>query len=512
MRKRFSKIIIVGLLISLLTGCSSGNKIDSSKEAYNGRTFYEVFVRAFNDSNGDGIGDLNGLTAKLDYLKDLGIGGIWLMPINDSPSYHGYDVKDYYKINPDYGTEEDLKKLLEEAKKKDIKIYMDMVINHTSSEHPWFKEAREDKNSKYRDYYTFTESQEETTKKSPMGTRPWAKNGDKDEYYYGIFWSGMPDLNFDNKQVRQEVKDIAKYYIDMGLDGFRVDAAKWIYNETDKNIEFWQDYTKYCKSLKKDFGIVGEVWDNLYGMAPYQNCLDSIFDFTVGENVLKGVDSGSIENIPEKIKDNYEVLTEENKNFTLAPFLTNHDGDRAINKLFDGAVKANEKMKMAATIYLSLPGTPFLYYGEEIGMKGSKPDEMIREPFIWDNKDTKQNTSWEKITNNIDEVALSVEKDDKNSIYNFYKSLLKVRNEHKAMRDGTVEGVETGNRGLLHMNRKYKKENIEILINSTGVDASCDLKKGKYDVLLSNKDKTDEFKSSGEVELKGGEILILNKR
>lgn len=120
MRKIFSKIIIVGLLISLLTGCSSGNKIDSSKEAYNGRTFYAVFVRAFNDSNGDGIGDLNGLTAKLDYLKELGIGGIWLMPINDSPSYHGYDVKDYYKINPDYGTEEDLKKLLEEAKKKDI--------------------------------------------------------------------------------------------------------------------------------------------------------------------------------------------------------------------------------------------------------------------------------------------------------------------------------------------------------------------------------------------------------
>ena len=513
MKRKKSILLIFMLLVSLLIGCNKKSTIDTTQKQYDGRVFYEIFVRAFNDSNGDGIGDLNGVTQKLDYLKDLGVKGIWLMPLNESPSYHGYDVSDYYKINPQYGTMDDYKKLLDEAHKRDIKVYMDMVINHTSIEHPWFKEASSDQNSKYRDYYTFTNDVELAKTPSPMGTMPWAKNEDKNEYYYGIFWKGMPDLNFDNKDVREEVKKIAKYYIDMGVDGFRLDAAKWIYNDTNKNLEFWKQYNDYCKSLKKDFILVGEVWDNLFGMAPYQTALDSIFDFSLGENLIQGVNSGNIENIPSEIKDNYEALTEKNNNFIPAPFLTNHDQDRAMSKFStSGGIKDVDKMKMAAAIYLSLPGTPFMYYGEEIGMKGTKPDEMIREPFIWSNKDSKDNTSWTRITNDINKVALNVQKDDPNSIYNFYKDILKVRNEHKAMRLGTVEQVDTGDCSILHMERTFDKEKLIVLINGKDEEGICELSKGKYDVLFSNTDKECTVKGSTKFKLKPGEILILNKK
>lgn len=506
MRKKVSIILICIMIVVLFVGCSQ-KKQEVKMENYNGRTFYEIFVRSFKDSNGDGIGDLNGVTEKLDYLKELGVKGIWLMPINDSPSYHGYDVTDYYKINPQYGTMEDFKKLLEEAHKRDIKVLMDMVLNHTSSENQWFKEAKADKASKYRDYYIWTQDENIAAQVSPMGTMPWIKNGENDEYYYAIFWEGMPDLNYDNKAVRDEVKNISKYYIDMGVDGFRLDAAKWIYNSTEKNIDFWKEYNEYCKSLNKNFVLVGEVWDNLFAMAPYQTVLDSFFDFPVGDYVTQGINYKSISDIPSQVKDNYETLTEQNKEFIPSPFLTNHDQERIMNKLDDV-----EKMKMAATIYLSLPGTPFIYYGEEIGMKGTKPDEMIREPFIWDNKDKKENTSWEAITNDIDKIAVSVEKEDENSLYNFYKKLLAVRNSEKAMMFGTVDKVDTSSDGIMNMKRTFQNENIFVIINSNSSEDKTPLPKGKYEVLLCNKDQKKSLKSDGNVELKAGEILIIKEK
>ena len=159
--KRIIVSIIVVIIMITTMSCSIESSGNLSRENYNGRVFYEIFVRAFNDTNGDGIGDINGVTEKLDYLKELGIGGIWLMPINPSPSYHGYDVVDYKDINKDYGTIEDFKKLLEEAHKRDIKVFIDMVINHSSSEHKWFKEASKGKDNPYRDYYIWTDNKEE---------------------------------------------------------------------------------------------------------------------------------------------------------------------------------------------------------------------------------------------------------------------------------------------------------------------------------------------------------------
>ncbi|GFZ31842.1 alpha-amylase [Clostridium zeae] len=505
MRKKISSFTVLILIVSLFFGCSKQTVAQKDQQNYDGRAFYEIFVRSFNDSNGDGIGDLKGVTEKLDYLKDLGVNGIWLMPINDSPSYHGYDVTDYYKINPQYGTMEDLKTLLAEAHKRDIKILMDMVINHTSTENTWFKEAKADKNSKYRDYYIWSTDSNVENEISKMGTKPWTKNTTLNDYYYSIFWEGMPDLNYDNKEVRQEMKNVAKYYEDLGVDGFRLDAAKWIYDDQDKNLQWWKEYNEYCKSINKNFVLTGEVWDNLFAMAPYQESLDSIFDFPLADSITKGVSGQSIEDLPTEIKDNYDTLKEKNKNFVPAPFLSNHDQNRVMDNLGD-----SEKMKMAAAIYLTLPGTPYIYYGEEVGMSGSKPDENIREPFIWDNKDSSKNTKWMESTNDIDKVALNVQKADKDSIYNFYKKLLELRNNYKALRLGDVDKVETNDSGILNMKRTYEKDSIFVIVNSTSADCKIPLEKGKYEVLLDNKDNK-KIKSDGNINIKAGEILILKK-
>lgn len=506
MRKKLSIISLMVYFVVLFSGCGNKSAIDTKQEVYDGRVFYEVFVRAFKDSDGDGIGDINGLTQSLDYLKDLGIRGLWLMPINDSPSYHGYDVNDYYKINPQYGTMDDFKKLLEEAHKRDIKIFTDMVFNHTSIENKWFKEAGQDKNSKYRDYYIWSNDSSKENETSPMGTKPWSKNGDKDEYYYSIFWKGMPDLNLDNKDVREELKKIGKYYIDMGVDGFRLDAAKWMYNDTNKNVDFWKAYNDYCKSLKKDFVLVGEVWDNAFAMAPYQKGLDSFFDFSLGEMIITGIKNGYVDDIPQKIIDNYQLFTEDNKNFVTSPFLSNHDIDRVMSKLND-----DEEMKMAATIYLTLPGTPYIYYGEELGMKGRKPDERIREPFIWSDKDDNENTSWITVTNDVDKVALNKQKEDKNSVYNFYKNLLKVRNERKALRVGKMEHIDSKESSTMMFKRVLDKESIIVIINTGRDEVKVPLEKGKYEILLDNKEGKGTIKSNGEASIKGGQILIVNK-
>ncbi|WP_267900999.1 alpha-amylase family glycosyl hydrolase [Cohnella endophytica] len=167
--------------------------------------YYEIFVRSFADSDGDGIGDLNGVTSKLDYLKKLGVDGIWLMPIQPSPSYHGYDVTDYYGINADYGTPDDFKRLVEEAHKRGIAILMDLVVNHTSVEHPWFVDSAKGKKSKYRDWYTWASAREGGASPSDgaTGSNPWHSRGE--DQYLGVFWEGMPDLNFDNPEVRKEL-------------------------------------------------------------------------------------------------------------------------------------------------------------------------------------------------------------------------------------------------------------------------------------------------------------------
>src|SRR6266496_178176 len=218
---------------------------------WNDTVFYEIFVRSFRDSNGDGIGDFNGITEKLDYLKGLGVRGIWLMPINPSPSYHGYDVTDYQAVNPDYGTLDDFKHLLSEAHKRGIKVIMDLVLNHTSAKHPWFQSALQP-GSQYHDWYVWKDQDPGTL--GPWGAQTWykASNG---QYYYAIFWDQMPDLNYDNPAVREEAKKIASFWLkDIGIDGFRLDAVRYLVEDqkladSASNHAFLAEWGKYYRSI-----------------------------------------------------------------------------------------------------------------------------------------------------------------------------------------------------------------------------------------------------------------------
>lgn len=518
MRKRALSLVVVFIVISTLFFGCKGQTIAQNKEQtipkinsnvseqklpYNGRVFYEIFVRAFNDSNGDGKGDLKGVTQKLDYLsKDLGVTGIWLMPINSSPSYHGYDVSDYYNINKDYGTLDDFKEMIKEAHNRNIKVLMDLVINHTSTQNVWFKDAASGKDSKYRDYYIWANQNTNLSEGSRISTKPWTSLGN--DHYYALFDKGMPDLNYDNKNVRDEMKKIAKFYLDMGVDGFRLDAAMHIYNDDSKNVQWWKEFNDYVKSVNKDAVLVGEVWNDTSLIAQYTESLDSAFNFPAGDSIIRMVAAGKTNSYDTKISGAYKQYNAKNQNFIDAPFLTNHDQDRVMSVL-----GTDERVKKAAAIYLTLPGTPFIYYGEETGMTGKKPDEAIRQPFIWDNKDKTKNSSWEGSTNDINKVAVNVQLADKDSLLNFYRQIISIRNSSDALKYGDFELVETEYARVFAYKRTYNNKSDYVFINLGNADAQ---EKASFDnakVIYSNKGTTGSI--SGNVNVKANEILILEK-
>ena len=500
--------LLAVVLIGLLSAVILLKPESVSYESYNGRVFYEIFVRAFYDSDGDRIGDLQGVTQKLDYLEDLGVRGIWLMPITKATSYHGYDTEDYYAIDEDYGTIEDLKILLKEAHKREIKVVMDLVINHTSWEHPYFKEARENENSPYRDYYIWTKDMEKKLERSPMSTLAWAQNGNKDELYYAAFYEGMPDLNYDNPKVEEEMQQVAKYYLDLGIDGFRLDAAKWIFNEKEKNIEFWNRFQEYVHSINEEAVLIGEVWDAPYNICEYAGVLDSFFDFNLGGTLTNAINSRTLSNVVYTYQSIEEMYKEEDNTFVLAPFLSNHDQTRVMNVLGEDV----NKMKVAAAIYLNLPGTPYIYYGEELGMTGTKPDERIREPFLWSSTDENQNTNWIDSTNPKEKVALDKQLEDKDSLYQWYKALINLRNEHKALSVGELEEVDTPTSKIFGMKRMYEEEEIYILASLSDQEESIELEEGIYKVLLSSEGVAEEIgQQTNMITLEPNQILIVLK-
>ena len=407
------KYIVVLVIISLLlVSCKLAPSQDLEEDYTKNGVWYEIFVRSFADGDGDGIGDFIGLTEKLDYLNDgnpetdsdLGINGIWLMPINPSPSYHGYDVTDYYDINAQYGGLEAFEIFLEEAHKRGIKVIMDLVVNHSSSQHPWFKEAESNPDSPYRQYYHWITDETEgyNLELSVWGNKVWNKvDGD---YYYALFWDQMPDLNFENPAVREDIKKIAQFWLGKGVDGFRIDAAMHIYgprespegtNQLQENLDWWQEFDTACLEINPDCYLVGEVWTNLNERAKYAQSFDSTFNFDVAGAGILGMVQNEYETrnngFIKALEDTYRVLAEEDATFIDAPFLTNHDQKRAMEYFEKNDVNS---MKLAFNILMTIPGNPFIYYGEEIGMLGNKPpDENVREPFIWGENDDVQ-TSW----------------------------------------------------------------------------------------------------------------------
>jgi glycosidase len=424
-------------------------------EWWNNRVFYEIFVRSFYDSDGDGIGDFQGVIAKLDYLQnDLGINGIWLMPINDSPSYHGYDVSDYYNVNKDYGTLDDFKQLIDECHKRDIKIIMDLVMNHSSTEVSWFKENR--------DWYIWNDEKKPST--GPWGQNIWyPRNG---EYYYSVFDRIMADLNYTNDDVTDEMHNIITFWLETGVDGFRLDALKYLI-ETDGQLEnteethLWlKDFYNHYKSVNPDALTVGEVWDSMDNILPYShNETDICFEFSLAEAMLSAVKTAQKGNL---IAAWNKVLESYDRN-DYATFLTNHDQNRLVSQLMN----SRELAKNAAFLLLTSPGTPFIYYGEEIGMRGVKPDEDIRRPFHWfeDPRDGfTTGTPWRWQERNFPD-SLEDQMADDSSLFHTYKNLIDLRKNYRALRTGEMKILQTSSPSVFAFIRDDNDQTVLALIN-----------------------------------------------
>ncbi|MDQ0063143.1 alpha-amylase family glycosyl hydrolase [Paenibacillus harenae] len=486
-------------IVLMATGCSNDPsetanpatvppaQVEHAVDEQPGTVFYEIFVRSFYDTNDDGIGDLNGVTAKLDYLQELGVGGIWLMPINASPSYHGYDTTDYYAINSDYGTLDDLKNLIAEAHKRDIKVIMDLVVNHTSSEHPWFKEALTDPASPYRNWYQIVPKDEKVKADGAVGGNPWHESGE--DKYLGVFWGGMPDLNFDEPNVREEMAKIGRYWLEQGVDGFRLDAAKHIYGDFSSTMSspeiqaanqlWWQHFRSGLNEVNADAYLIGEVWDSISVIAPYfDKAFNSAFHFDLAGRMLGAVANERDADFGFSLARAYSIYEKSSGGtFVDAPFLSNHDQNRTMSVLNGNISQA----KMAAAILLTLPGNPYIYYGEELGMKGAKPDELIREPMLWysDPKGGEGQTTWEASEHNAAADAVSVEEQeaDEQSMLSHYRRLMKWRNEEASLRDGTIAeyALDSANTSLSLYIRVTKKERVLVVHNLSNESQSAKL-------------------------------------
>jgi glycosidase len=437
---------------------------------------YEVFVRSFQDRNGDGIGDLNGLIEKLDYIndgdpnaqKDLGAPCIWLMPVAEAESYHGYDVVDYYRIEQDYGANDDFKRLIQEAHKRGIKVIVDLVLNHTSREHPWFKDALNNPNSPYRDWYMWSTT--DPGYPGPWGDVAWHRSPARDEYYYGVFWEGMPDLNYRNPQVTAEAHKISAFWLnEMGVDGFRLDAIKHLIENgraqegTPETHAWLRDYRKFLEQTKPGTFTIGEIFgaDSTALEPYYPDQLDEYFQFQVGEKLVAAANFGQAMPFLTAAQNAYDKLPFQR----WAPFLTNHDQNRVMSTLGNDVSKA----KIAATALLTLPGMPFVYYGEEIGMQGTKPDERIRTPMQWTGDDTTGGFTtgrpWESLQQNYKEVNVAAQDGTRDSLLNLYRRLVHLHTQHPALGQGSFTPLKASASSVAAFVRQTDDEAILVVFN-----------------------------------------------
>ena len=452
----------------------------------NYRTFYEIFVYSFCDSDGDGIGDLQGVISKLDYLQELGIQGIWFMPIHPSTSYHKYNVSDYYDIDPQYGTMADFEELLAECEKRDIHVIIDLVVNHTGSEHMWFKEAvsylqnlpagaePSAEECKYLDYYFF--SREEGKGSRPVEGTDW--------YYEGMFDFTMPDVNLGNEATREEIKNIMQFWIDKGVAGFRLDAAKEFYSgSVSKNVEVLSWIQETATSLKPDCYLVAEVWENFNQItAYYESGITSIFNFAFGNadgkitKVLQGAGNESVVTTYATALEKADTAYRgKNPDYIDAPFLSNHD----VGRIAGFAGRDENKMKMAAAMNLFMGGSAFIYYGEEIGMPGSGNDPSKRAPMYWNaarNDGTTNPPPECELPAEYELGSLEEQVNDDSSLHNYYRQVIAIRNALPQIARGIPTAEAELNKGCVSAYRKtWNEESCIVLMSIDSNAASVDL-------------------------------------
>lgn len=494
MGNKFRRSFALVLALLIMAGCMSACGESAKKEGWrakevtviddNYRTWYEIFVYSFYDSDGDGIGDLQGVISKLDYIADMGFNGIWLMPIMPSNSYHKYDVKDYYEIDPAYGTMEDFDELVAECDKRGIKLILDLVLNHTSPDHAWFTAARDYLKSlgpdeepsvadcPYYDYYHFV--------KGNPNSPTWYRVGTTDYYYEGVFSSEMPDVNFANQALRKDFEEIMDFWLGKGVGGFRLDATGEYYSgSTDENVEVLSWVNSHVKSVDPNAYIVGECWDGLPTYSSYYaSGVDSFFDFEfagptgiVTKTLTFSGETNSAQAYAKALVRVQNSIREHGGDGAIdAPFFVNHDMARAAGYMSYDV----RKIKMAAALNVLMSGSAFVYYGEEIGMTGSGRDENKRAPMFWSadaNAEgmTKGPRDMEPQENQF--ACLEEQIKDPNSIHSFYKDVILLRNQNPEIARGTVARLEeVEDLDIAAISKVYNGETIYLLYNISETD------------------------------------------
>ncbi len=464
--------VLIVLLAALALGAVAQAQ-DHESPWWNDRVFYEVFVRSFYDSDGDGTGDLRGLIERLDYLNDgdpattgdLGITGLWLMPVAEAASYHGYDVTDYHTIEQDYGTAEDFAALVEAAHARGIAVIVDLVLNHSSSQHPWFLDARQGADAPYADYYVWADDYPGYL--GPANQVVWHPAGDR--YYYGLFWDGMPDLNYRSPAVTAEMYAVARYWLrDLGVDGFRLDAVKHLIENgeqqehTPATLAWLKSFHTFAGGVAPDSLLVGEIWSGSDQVARYvPGAVDIAFEFNLATTIIDAVKRRSkdaLTAIQRQVLAAYPPGQ-------YAAFLTNHDQNRVMSE-FRGDVGM---ARTAATILLTNPGVPFLYYGEEIGMQGQKPDERIRTPMQWtddpDHAGFSTVPAWQPPDASAAAFNVAAQTDDPQSLLSHYRRLIHLRNQSPALRHGHMTLVDSSARPVYSFLRHTPDETLLVVIN-----------------------------------------------
>ncbi len=468
--KRFRACLLA--LVLLLSSCAEkGEETIRVSDGY--RNYYEIFVRSFYDSDGDGLGDLAGVTEKLGYVSDsLGADGIWLMPVMPSPSYHKYDVTDYREIDPQYGTLGDFDALVAAAHARDVRVIIDLVLNHTSSSHPWFDSAVKalwkNEESKYIGYYNFT-----------TGNPGAGYNRITDKYFYECrFVSTMPDLNLDNPDVREEIAGIVQFWLDRGVDGFRLDAVTSFYTGSpEKNIAFLTWLNGAVKAIRPDAYLVGEAWSDGGTISRYYGSgIDSFFNFPYSQatgRIVAALNSGSGSGFAAELAEWNAGIESVNAGAADALFLSNHDHARSAGFL----MRDLQREKMAASLYLLAPGNPFIYYGEEIGMTGSGADPNKRLPMVWSQTDPDGKTVPPPGATQSTEGLAGADKQlrDNGSLLNHYRELLEIKVKNPEIARGEMEAIETGNSGIAAYSVTWEGRSIYVFHNLTAGKVEVDL-------------------------------------
>lgn len=475
---------------------------------------YQIWPRSFADSDGDGAGDFNGIKAKLPYLADLGADALWLTPIFEAPSYHGYDFTEFYGVERDYGTIEDFKALVTEAKSKNIRIILDLVINHISDRHVWFQQSAAGVEP-YKDYFIWrkdlpTEGWGPAWDSSKVDPKVvWHFNEQRQEYYYAAFGASQPDLNLTHPDVVAEMKKMAKFWLDLGVAGFRLDAVRYAVEngpgqqaDTAETIAYWQDFSRYVRSIQPDVMLVGEAWADLPVAAKYYGggeALDAGFDFEFGYKVLEllqsqggvkaefGTMAAQQSEQGKLLQANYEARKAAGVPMGyFSPFLTNHDQPRLGWQLQGDQAKA----KLAAAMLLSSPGSTYIYYGEEIGMTQQSDAEHIqrRAPMLWQNAPQAGFTSAEKSWVESDalfppqqssnwwqpfvqsqlnkKLTVAEQQSDAKSLWSLYKYLIgqkKTRPEYSV--EGSYQATALEDGKLLQIVRELNGSQTVMLLN-----------------------------------------------